>query len=41
MGQEARALAAEKQGETEIVEFEEAIPNDPPKEFLLDAEAKI
>lgn len=41
MEQEARALAAEKQGEIEIVEFKEAVPDNLPKEFLLDGKAKI
>lgn len=41
MEQEARALAAEKQGEIEIVDFEGAIPDGPPGEFLLDAKTEI
>lgn len=41
MCQDVQAFAAEKQGEINIVDFEEAIPDSPPREFLLDAEAKI
>lgn len=39
--QDVQAFAAEKQGEITIVDFEGAIPDSPPREFPLDAEAKI
>lgn len=41
MCQDVQAFAAEKQGEVNIVDFEEAIPDGSPREFLLDAKTEI
>lgn len=41
MCQDVQAFAAEKQGEINIVDFEGAILDGPPREFLLDAKTEI